>query len=168
MDLHPAGPSSADLLKRLSVDTDQQAWAALHRVAARTPRWPDHALAQHREIEKLAPLQRQIHYLLAPDHIPDFSGRLLRGLCVGQHRNDVRRIADLQIEIVSQPVARMHFEPRQCRLLEIGRAHCQGIHANRQLGKHVFAGVIGDRGEFLPCSCVLGDESSSTRTSTPR
>jgi hypothetical protein len=42
-------------------------------------------------------------------------------------------------------------------LLEIDRAHRQGVRANRQLGEQVFASIIRDRRELLPGRCLLGD-----------
>ena len=66
----------------LPQNVDQVA-GLLHRIAARAAGRPDDAWAQHRQIEKLAPLQGQIEHLLAPDHIPDFRGFQLHAAGVG-------------------------------------------------------------------------------------
>ncbi len=57
----------------LAQDIDQVS-GLLHRIASCASRRPDHALAQHGQVEELPSLQGQIGHLLLRDHVPDFGG----------------------------------------------------------------------------------------------
>ena len=123
------------------------------------PGRPHDARTEHRQIEKLASLYGQIQHLLAANHIPDFGGLQLHAARLVDDRHHLRPLAHFQGEVAPQPVAGVDFEARQQRLLEVVRAHVQGILAGRQLGQGILAGAVGDGGKILSGRYVMSDDS---------
>ena len=80
---------------------------------------------------------------------------------VGENRHDFRSIAHVQSEVAAQAVTGVDFQARQGGLLEIDGAYREGINADRQLRKQVFAHAIGDGGKLLSGGQVLGDDSGA-------
>ena len=114
------------------------------------------AARQQRQLEEVAPVQRQFVHSLALDHGADDVGFGLQQHGRGLHRNDIRHLANRQLDVDRRTLANLHGQFRHFLRGKTVARNTDRVHARCYVRVGVISGCV--RRDFHLRAALVVDE----------
>ena len=120
-----------------------------------------HARHERRQLQEVAPVQRELARLLTADDTRDITADHPDGRGGSLHAHDLCEVPRLEREIDSVIVGDPQNDPRARRRLEPLQLRGEPIAADRQVGKRVDSGIVRRCGTGQACIVILRGDGRS-------